>query len=120
MPTHHSHLEITMKNYRAPGHVITVVTPAGGFASGNGYVIGSLFGVANLTTAEGERNELSVDGVYAFDGEGEFGDAAYFDTADRSVTGTAAAGLYKIGVIVGTGTGTVEVRLNGTDVVAEA
>ncbi|MFN3506613.1 MAG: capsid cement protein [Allorhizobium sp.] len=109
-----------MKNYKAPGHVITVVTPAGGYVSGKGYVIGSLFGVANLTSAEGERNELSVDGVYEFTGEGLFGDVAYFDTATSEITDTAAPGLFKVGVIVGSAVDTVEVRLNGVDVFAEA
>jgi predicted RecA/RadA family phage recombinase len=112
-----------MKNFIAPGKTISVITPAGGYVSGRGYVIGSLFGVANLTTAEGERNELSTDGVYALPGAGAAFATAYVDSTNGTVTDTADEGLYKIGVIVGVGTGTVEVRLDGvavSAVVAEA
>lgn len=109
-----------MKNFIAPGKTISVITPAGGYVSGTGYVIGSLFGVANLTTAEGERNELSTDGVYALPGAGAAFATAYFDTTDGTVTDAVDAGLYKIGVIVGVGTGAVEVRLDGVSVSAEA
>ena len=109
-----------MKNFIAPGKTISVTTPAGGYVSGTGYVIGSLFGVANLTTVEGERNELSTEGVYALPGEGDAFAAAYFDETDGSVTDTSAVGLYKIGVIVGVGAGFVEVRLDGVSVAAEA
>lgn len=109
-----------MKNFIAPGKTISVTTPAGGYVSGTGYVIGSLFGVANLTTAEGERNELSTEGVYSFPGAGAAFETAYFDETDDTVSAVAAAGLYKIGVIVGVGTGAVEVRLDGVSVTAEA
>ncbi|QCL83353.1 DUF2190 family protein [Agrobacterium pusense] len=109
-----------MRNYIAEGNAITVVTPAGGYQSGNGYVVENLFGVAIKTTVEGEKNELYTSGVYSFPGEGDLFKAAYFDADTGDVTDTETTGLYKIGVIVGSGTDTVEVRLNGTDVVAEA
>ncbi|MDX0534375.1 DUF2190 family protein [Sinorhizobium medicae] len=111
-----------MRNYIAEGNAITVVTPPApaNFQSGKGYVVGSLFGVAIKTTTEGQTNELYTEGVYAFPGEGNLYAAAYYDVAAGTVTDTSAPYTYKIGVIVGSGDGTVEVRLNGTDVVAEA
>lgn len=109
-----------MRTFVAEGNAITVVTPAGGFQSGKGYVVENLFGVAIKTTVEGEKNELYTSGVYSFPGEGALYSVAYFDTATSEITDTAAPGLFKVGVIVGSAVDTVEVRLNGVDVVAEA
>lgn len=109
-----------MRNHVSEGNAITVVTPAGGYVSGRGYVVNDLFGVALNTTSEGAKNELYTKGVYALDGEGDLFAAAYFDPADGSITDTSATGLYKVGVIVGASTGKVEVRLNGVDVAAVA
>lgn len=105
-----------MRTFIAEGNAITVVTPAGGFQSGKGYVVENLFGIAIKTTVEGEKNELYTSGVYSIPGEGGLLKAAYFDNTAGEVSDTEEAGLYKIGVIVGSGTDTVEVRLNGTDV----
>lgn len=105
-----------MRTFVAEGNAITVVTPAGGFESGKGYVVENLFGIAIKTTVEGEKNELYPKGVYSLPGEGDLFKAAYFDADEGEVTDAEDTGLYKIGVIVGVGTGTVDVRLNGTDV----
>lgn len=109
-----------MKNFIAPGKTISVITPAGGYLSGSGYVIGSMFGVANLTTAEGQKNELSTEGVFSLPGAGDAFADAFFDSADGTITDASASGLYKIGVIVGIGADTVEVRLDGVSVTAVA
>ena len=45
------------RNYIQNGHVITVTTPAGGITSGEGLIVGSIFGVAAYTAAEGDPLE---------------------------------------------------------------
>lgn len=53
-----------MKNYIQEGRMITVAAPIGGVASGDGVVIGALFGVATKTAASGETVTLATDGVF--------------------------------------------------------
>lgn len=111
-----------MKNYIAPGNTLRVITPAGGYVSGGVYVLGAFIGVAALTTAEGEINELTLVGVYKLPSTGTvtFGDILYFNATTKVVTKTKAAGLFKIGAAVGPAAGDfVEVRLSGLPVVAE-
>ena len=110
-----------MKNYIAPGKTIRVVTPEGGYVSGNGYVYGSLFGVANLTTAEGEVNELTTEGVFEFptpDTVAAAGDKAHFNVSNQIVFNAPpfADDTYMIGVIVGRSADAVQVRLDGVAV----
>lgn len=109
-----------MKNYIQPGKTVSVITPVGGMVSGKGYVIGKLFGVASLTTAEGVKNELVTEGVFEFPGGGDLFETAFFSNTEKEVGDTSATGLYDIGVIVGAGTDTAQVRLNGTAVKAVA
>ena len=40
-----------MKTYVAPGHSITVTAPSGGVTSGQGVLIGTLFGIAQADAA---------------------------------------------------------------------
>jgi predicted RecA/RadA family phage recombinase len=112
-----------MKNFIAPGEVIAVVTPAGGYVAGTGYVIGGLFGIAVLTTAEGEVNQLAVTKVFELPSTGSaiaVGDIVYFNNTTKVVTKTKATGLFAIGYAVSASVnGLVEVRL-GRPVVAEA
>ncbi len=53
-----------MKNYIQEGEILEVVTPSGGYTAGVLYFQGSLFGVAALTTASGEYNQLNTEGVF--------------------------------------------------------
>ena len=53
-----------MKTFIQNGDVITVTAPAGGVASGDGVIVGSLFGIAAFTAAEGEAVEIATRGVY--------------------------------------------------------
>src|SRR5579885_3821631 len=53
-----------MKNFIQRGDVITVMAPTGGMTSGQGVLIGNLFGVAATTAAEGESVEIATVGVY--------------------------------------------------------
>ena len=53
-----------MQNYIQNGHIVRVTTPAGGIASGDPLIVGSIFGVAAYSSAEGDPVELSTTGVF--------------------------------------------------------
>src|SRR5579885_349430 len=53
-----------MKNFIQRGDMITVTAPMGGVTSGQGVLVGNLFGVAATTVAEGESVEIATVGVY--------------------------------------------------------
>ena len=53
-----------MKTYIQNGLVITVPTPAGGIASGEGMIVGNIFGIAAYSAVEGDPLELATTGVY--------------------------------------------------------
>lgn len=54
-----------MKNcVQEKGYALDVVTPSGGMTSGNFYAVGAVYGVAALTTLEGETNVLHRRGAY--------------------------------------------------------
>lgn len=54
-----------MKTFIQSGDVMTVTAPTGGVTSGDGVIVGSLFGVAAFTAAEDEAVEIATRGVYA-------------------------------------------------------
>ena len=108
-----------MKNFVQPGNVVTLTAPAGGVRSGEGVLIGSLFGVAAYDAAEGAEFESSLVGVYALPkGSGALaeGAKAYWDTTAKAVTATAS-GNRLIGACVraaASGETSARVRLDGT------
>ena len=53
-----------MKNHIQKGDVITVPAPAGGTVSGEGVIVGNIFGIAAYAAAVGEPVELATPGVY--------------------------------------------------------
>lgn len=106
-----------MRNYIAPGRSIDLAAPSP-MTAGQGYVAGSIFGVAANTAAIGEVVTLELVGIYEFAGAGEVGDVAYWDETAKTVSGDSAEGLYAIGSIVGVDGETVQVRLDGTAVSA--
>lgn len=53
-----------MKNFIQRGDMITVAAPTGGLTSGQGVVVGNLFGVAATTAAEGDSIEIATVGVF--------------------------------------------------------
>ncbi len=53
-----------MQNYIQNGHIVRVTTPAGGIASGDALIVGSLFGVAAYSSVEGDPVEISTTGVF--------------------------------------------------------
>lgn len=53
-----------MKNYVQPGATLDLTAPAGGVTSGQGVIVGSLFGVAATDASAGEKVAVSVEGVF--------------------------------------------------------
>jgi predicted RecA/RadA family phage recombinase len=110
-----------MKNFVQSGDTVTVAAPSGGVSSGQGILIGVLFGVAATTQDAGDDVEIETRGVFdlAKVNGSEFtpGAAAYWDHTAKAVTDTAStAGDPRIGValeVAGTSAATVRCRLDG-------
>jgi predicted RecA/RadA family phage recombinase len=108
-----------MKNFIQRGDVITITAPTGGVASGQGVLVGNLFGVSATTVAEGESAEIATVGVYelpklvsAVIAAGVR--VAWDDTAKQVVlpdTGMVPVGIATLAA--GNGVATVRVRLDG-------
>lgn len=108
-----------MQNYHSMGNLLTVPAPAD-VQSGDGVIVGSIFGIASNTVEAGENVALAVVGVFtlpkvAADAFG-VGEVVYFDASEGLVTETATDNT-AIGVAIaaaGAGTANVNVRLDGT------
>lgn len=107
-----------MRNFIQRGDNITVPAPAP-VLSGQGVLIGSLFGIAATTAATGEDVALSTCGVFEMP-KAEIamtiGQKVYWSSTNGNVT-TTATGNTLIGAAIeaaGSGATTVRVRLNGT------
>ena len=112
-----------MKNFVQSGNTITATAPGGGVTSGDGLVIGSLFGIASGDAAEGADVELVMTGV--FDLPKKAGDTVtagakiYWDESDSEATITSGSDAMLIGAAIaaaGGGAATVRTRLNGASV----
>jgi predicted RecA/RadA family phage recombinase len=108
-----------MKNYIQEGRMITVVAPAGGVASGDGVLIGALFGVASKTAAEGNTVTIATEGVFDLPKLASAviaaGDKVAWDNTAKQVN-VPGTGLYPIGTAIeaaGNGVAKVRVRLDG-------
>lgn len=108
-----------MRNYLQNGHIVRVTTPAGGIASGDALIVGSIFGIAAYSSAEGDPVELSTTGVFQLPKASAaaltVGARVAWDNSAKEVT-TPAAGRFPIGAAVevaGNGTTSVAVRLDG-------
>jgi predicted RecA/RadA family phage recombinase len=108
-----------MKNYIQEGRMITVAAPAGGVISGDGVVIGALFGIASKTAAAGETVTLATTGVFDLPKLASAviaaGDAVAWDDTAKQVN-EPDTGRYPIGIAIeaaGNGVATVRVRLDG-------
>jgi predicted RecA/RadA family phage recombinase len=108
-----------MKNYIQRGDMITITVPSGGVISGQGVLVGNLFGVAAKNAAEGESVEIATVGVYELPKLASAVIAAgarvaWDDTAKHVVL--PATGMVPIGIATiaaGNGTATARVRLDG-------
>lgn len=106
-----------MKNYIHSGGTVTVAAPAA-VVSGDGVLVGSLFGVANYSAGNGEEVEIKTTGVFELPKTSALaisvGDLLYWDSAAKVVNKTNTNKL--IGVAVSAAANpspTVGVRLNG-------
>ena len=113
-----------MQNYIQNGHVITVTTPAGGITSGEGLIVGSIFGVAAYSAAEGDMLELVTTGVYklpkATAAVLTVGARVAWDNTAKNIN-VPGAGRFPVGVATeaaGNGVTGVAVRLDGVATVA--
>ncbi len=107
-----------MKNYVQSGDVVTATAPAA-LKSGEGVLIGSVFGIAATDAAQNAEVELALTGVYTLPKVSTdvlaFGAPVYWNASTKRVTATATDNV-KIGVaIVAAGNPSAEavVRLNG-------
>lgn len=108
-----------MKNHIQKGDIITVPAPAGGIASGEGAIIGNIFGVAAYAAAVGDPVELATTGVYQL----PKANAAVLTVGARVAWNNTAkninvpgAGRFPVGVATeaaGNGITSVAVRLDG-------
>ena len=108
-----------MKNHVKPGHTVTVPAPTGGVLSGAPVLVGSLFGVASYSAAEGADVEIVTIDVFdlpkAAGAAFAIGDKVYYDTTAKNMTATAS-GNKLVGSAAGiaaSGDATARVRLPG-------
>lgn len=108
-----------MQNYIQNGHVITVTAPTGGVTSGEGMIIGNIFGVAAYSAAEGDPLELATTGVYklpkATAAVLTVGARVAWDNTAKNIN-VPGAGRFPVGVATeasGNGVTGVAVRLDG-------
>lgn len=110
-----------MKIFIQTGDYITLAAPAA-VTSGDGVLVGSLFGVATGNAENGADVVLSTVRVYTLPKKTAdaltVGEVVYWDDANSEVTETATNNA-KIGVAIaaagaGAGVTTTKVRLNGT------
>lgn len=113
-----------MQNYIQNGHVITVTTPAGGILSGEGLIVGNIFGVAAYSAAEGDALELATTGVYklpkATAAVLTVGARVAWDNTAKNIN-VPGAGRFPVGVATeaaGNGITSVLVRLDGVATLA--
>jgi predicted RecA/RadA family phage recombinase len=110
-----------MKNYVQPGNTITLTAPYD-VASGDGLLVGSIFGVATGAAANGEAIETALVGVFDLKKVGSqawtAGDKVYWDNTAKPATKTATSntliGVATEAVDGGAGSTTGRVRLNGS------
>lgn len=109
------------------GDNITMIAPSGGVVAGNPYLIGSLFGIALQTAAQGENFILQTEGVFSItkltSDDVSAGAILYWDNTSNKRLTTTSTSNYKVGAATsaaGTSATKVDCRLNGIAVVAEA
>ena len=117
-----------MKNYIQSGERLKLIAPAGGVVAGQGYIIGSLFVIAEtsaiataefigLTQGVFELTKLTHATTEAF----VEGQRLFWDNTNKRFTKTSATGLYAAGAAVlaaASTDATALVRLDGVSVVA--
>jgi predicted RecA/RadA family phage recombinase len=112
-----------MKNFIMAGVTVTATAPSGGVSSGDGVLIGSLFGVAAGSADAGNDVELTTMGVFDLpkaSGAVTFGAPLYWDADAKTVT-TVASTTAGDNTLIGVATAdadvsasTARIRLNGS------
>ena len=110
-----------MKTYVQPGNTITLTAPYA-VASGDGLLVGSIFGVASGTAALGETVEAALTGVYDLKKVASqawaAGDKVYWDNTAKEATKTTTSntliGVAVVAVAGGAGDTIGRVRLNAS------
>jgi predicted RecA/RadA family phage recombinase len=110
-----------MKNYVQPGNTITLTAPYA-VASGDGLLVGSVFGVAAGDGANAETVEAALIGVFDLKKVASqawaVGDKIYWDNtakvATKTVSGNTAIGVAVEAVGGGASDTIGRVRLNGS------
>ena len=91
------------KTYVQPGHTIIVAAPTGGVLSGDGVLIGTLFGIAQYDAVEGADIEILTEGVVEIGKASALqigvGDRLFWDATNKVVNKTATAQIC-VGVAV--------------------
>jgi predicted RecA/RadA family phage recombinase len=105
------------KTYIQPGHTITVAAPTGGVLSGQGVLIGTLFGIAQYDAVEVADVEILTGGVVEIGKTSalqiDVGDRLFWDGTNKVVNKTATAQVC-VGVAVSAAanpSGTVRMKL---------
>lgn len=84
-----------MKAYVQPGKSLTLPAPAGGVLSGQGVLIGALFGIAQYDAVEGAEVEILTEGVVEIPKTSalqiDVGDRLFWDATNKVVNKTATA-----------------------------
>lgn len=92
-----------MRNYIAYGYTVTIAAPTGGVVSGEGVMVGRLFGVALSDAAAGQEVALQTRGVVRLPKTSALaiavGDRLFWDAANKVVNKTSASQVC-IGVAV--------------------
>ena len=82
-------------NFVQPGRHIAVTAPTGGTLSGEGVLIGTLFGIAQYDAAEGAEVEVLTEGVVEIGKTSALaisvGDRLFWDATNKVVNKTATA-----------------------------
>ena len=110
-----------MKTYVQPGNTITLTAPYD-VTSGDGLLVGAIFGIASGDALTGSEVEVVTTGVFdlikAASQAWAVGDKVYWDNTNRVATKTATANtLIGVAVLAVGGTAsetTGRVRLNGS------
>jgi predicted RecA/RadA family phage recombinase len=110
-----------MNNQTQKGDALYATAPGGGFVSGNGYLIGAVFGIAGFSCAAGATGVLWLQGVYQLPklnaSAWAFGDPIYWDTGNNWCTNVEGT-FRRIGTAADQGgsanpTASAQVRLDG-------
>lgn len=107
-----------MKNYVQPGQIVPLLAPEA-VSTGDGVLVGSLFGVGASDAASGTSVEVQLEGVFDLPKNTTVafaqGDPVFWSTTDSNVTNSGLGDLEvgKAIVAANTSATAVRVRLDG-------